>query len=446
MMAAASRPDLRGTPGASGDTYGRRRRGRPARQSSRSGQFEAGRPQADYVLEVGPEAILHAAWRLTSGGRSAVRTRNGDAYRVIYVGRPSDGPDPDFRDAVLQAPDGVLIRGDIEIHVRASGWREHGHGRDRRYNGAVFHVASEGQDEARNSAGAAIPLVLFGPDSSDAAAGRGDAETAAGGPELADLLPRMTLAEAGDHRFLARSSGFQVALRHEDPDEVMWSAVLDGLGYARNRKAFRQLANRLPWATLARACDRQQAEAIEPVLLWAAGFGPRPATGTDAGRIADRISLTGSLPQWAVAAGRPLNRPERRLSAFSELVARWKSPGGPATCLEGVMLADPRPVALVDALTVGAAPGERSLPGRGRAAVIVVNSVLPAIHAIALEAGRWHVVESCLALYRTFPKLPSNSVERESVRILQQLGRTEKVRGARGQQGLIYLYRALTTR
>jgi hypothetical protein len=35
-----------------------------------------------------------------------------------------------------------VFRGDIEIHVRESDWRAHGHDADTRYNGAVLHVVA----------------------------------------------------------------------------------------------------------------------------------------------------------------------------------------------------------------------------------------------------------------------------------------------------------------
>ncbi|MBM3959099.1 MAG: DUF2851 family protein [SAR202 cluster bacterium] len=444
MLAASSRSRPRRAAQHAATGLGTRRRGSPDQHPLAQPRV-ADPPPAEYVLEVGPEAVLHAAWRLAAGGTGAVRTRDGNAYRVIYVGRPSDGPGPDFRDAVLQAPGGELIRGDIEIHVRAAGWHEHGHGTDRRYNGVVFHVASEGRSDAVNSSGTIIPLVVLPAVNSNEDAGpEGLAQAARG---LSDLVPDISVAEAGDHRFLAKSSGFQVALRLHRPDDVIWAAVLEGLGYSRNRRGFRQLAARLPWSTLAEACPGYTAEAIEPVLWWASGLGTLPAPGTPSGDAAARIGrLPGASPEWATAVGRPQNRPEYRIRAAAVLAERWMSAGGPAACLEDQVLAAPRPRRLIEALTVRGAPGERSPMGAARASVIVINCVLPALHAIALEAGRWHVVERCLATYRVFPRLPSNSVERESLRILAQLGRSERVRGARGQQGLIYLYRSLTTR
>ena len=70
--------------------------------------------------------------------------------------------------------------------------------------------------------------------------------------------------------------------------------------------------------------------------------------------------------------------------------------------------------------------------------------MLPAVHAIAGRAGRWHVHERSLALFRDHPKTPENAVTREMRRLLKERGKAQKISTAREQQGLIYLYRTMT--
>lgn len=418
-----------------------------------------GRPVA--AADSRTEALLHKAWRRLVDGNGLVRARAGGHFRVIYAGRSSDGPGPDFRDAVLQSADGRLLRGDVEIHVRASGWYEHGHQHDRRYNGVIFHVASEGEADAINAAGMRIPLLILDrlavaslpsadlrqaasvPDSDECMSASMSPEPSS----VAAMLPRVSLGEAGDRRFLAKSSGFQVALKTRNRDDVMWSAVLEGLGYARNRKGFRGLGSRVSWGTLASSCEglRLSTSEIQLLLLWAAGLAGRPLHASAAGRAAERLApLPGARPQWIRAVGRPANHPSRRIAGAAYLAHRWLSEGGPAASLEGAVLAASGPRELVAALVVNGESRDSSYLGRGRAATIVVNSVLPCLHAIAFDAGRWHLAERCVALYRAHPKLPENGIERETRTLLNTVGRTSVVAGARDQQGLLYVYRALT--
>jgi len=364
-----------------------------------------------------------------------MHTRDGDAYRVLYPGRPADGPGPDFRDAVLLSRDGERIRGDVEIHVRASGWSAHGHDRDPRYNGVVFHVTpgADPPGETRTESGVCIPLLALGPVLKARAAPRVRAPR---------VLPDVTLAEAGDRRFLAKSAGLVLEMRQTGPDQALYSAVLDCMGYSRNRRGFRQMAARVPWPLLARvaapgaASDAVAPEGVAAVLLWAGGFGSRPP-GVRA--------LAGRPPRWAAAHGRPDNAPRRRIRGAAALMERFLRAGGPLEAFASAVNGAHSARDMVEVLTVGAPAGEtRALVGSGRAAEISVNAVLPGIHAWAALTANRALEERCLGLYRTHPKIPENALTREARRLLATEGRRPLVRGAREQQGLIYLYRALS--
>jgi hypothetical protein len=82
---------------------------------------------------------------------------------MLPGGRPGGSLGPDFTDAVVERDDGVVFCGDIEIHVRESDWRAHGHHKDPRYNGVVLHVVaaeSEGRP-AIGATGASISLLAL---------------------------------------------------------------------------------------------------------------------------------------------------------------------------------------------------------------------------------------------------------------------------------------------
>jgi len=59
-------------------------------------------------------------------------------------------------------------------------------------------------------------------------------------------------------------------------------------------------------------------------------------------------------------------------------------------------------------------------------------------------ADRWDVTEKALRLYRDHPKLPTNAVTREMALVLESRNPDLKIKGAREQQGLILMYRAMT--
>src|SRR5919206_3868284 len=86
------------------------------------------------------EAALAAAWEGGTHGLRALVDDGGRRLWVVFPGRRWGGPGPDFRGAVLAVSDGTLVRGDIEVHRRASGWADHRHAADPAYDGVVLHV------------------------------------------------------------------------------------------------------------------------------------------------------------------------------------------------------------------------------------------------------------------------------------------------------------------
>ncbi len=72
------------------------------------------------------ERALLRLWSNACNLADGLVTEDGRRLRVIYLGRYSGRVGPDFRDSVLADEQGNLIRGDIEIHLDSTGWRQHG--------------------------------------------------------------------------------------------------------------------------------------------------------------------------------------------------------------------------------------------------------------------------------------------------------------------------------
>ena len=406
------------------------------------------------------EAILQAAWRRAGEHRLTVQARDGHTYRVLYPGRPGPGRGPDFLDAVLEREDGTRLCGDIEVHVRPGGWRDHGHGSDRRYNGVVLHVAYlDGGPETENAAGVRVPLLVLGPaniQQIQKAAWGHEAPAVHVAPSLqpqteiqmgpADApyapapMPFMDLGAAGDHRFLAKSAGLAMEARRVGPDQTLYAAVIECLGYPRNRGQFRKFSARLTWGLLSSGLAPSGARTVDEFrarLLWAAGFAPKPAGAP---------SIAGRAPEWDLPGGRPDNHPKRRISGAAALAARWHADGGPVAALSRAVTEASGPEAVLALLRVTEDGADaRALIGQGRAGDMAVNAVLPGLHALARLRGDGALASRCLELYRTWSKLPENAITKEARSLLAGQGLRPDVRGAREQQGLHLLYRAMTS-
>ncbi len=381
-----------------------------------------------------PEQELVQLWHGQHLPSNALATRHGGPLRVVYRGRLSSGPGPDFRDAVIEGPEGELLHGDVEVHVRASGFRHHGHGRDPAYDAVVLHLVWE-DDEGEDTllpCGRRAPVVALAPwfqrrrqelahllRRPDAWREPCFSALARLGPEaVGDVLDRL-----GDLRFRQKAEGFRRALSAEAADQVLYAAVLEALAYGGQREAFARLAHELPYhGLLAAAAGRPGAEAaarLETMLLAAAGLASFPAPSL-----------------WRPRCRRPANHPRRRLAGAARLLAR--APSGLAAYARACLTPEVSPAAAVRAWMVAGEDGTAALVGRGRAIEILVNAVLPFLAAGGAGADGT-IQERALALFHRLPAAGGYGVTAHLERALAPSGGRRLTGSARRQQGLLWL-------
>ncbi len=385
-----------------------------------------------------------ALWRLWSNAHNlaeGLMTEDGRRLRVVYPGRYSTRAGPDFRDAVLADEHGDLIRGDVEVHLDSSGWRQHGHHVDRNYNGVVLHVVlhPKGAVVTGQQSKGAVPVASIAPLADELEHARSPETPPTSSAEMAETLDR-----AGDQRFLSKSRGFQQELRRIDREQVLYEGLMEALGYATNRKGFRELARLATWPTLALLRTEPSGTriaAVKAILLKASGL-LHLAVDEDEEQalrgLAKGLTPVGSMPldSWRLFRVRPANHPARRVLGAVQLVDRYLGTGLSLGLKKVVESGKAK--ALTDALEV------RPYVGQSRAREMAVNVVLPYFHALSGLTRRGES-SSILELYRRYPRLPDNDITREMVGLLAARGDEVKIKGARRQQGLIEMYRTMTS-
>jgi hypothetical protein len=330
------------------------------------------------------ERALAQLWQDQTFPAEALTTTAGERLRVVYRGRRTGGPGPDFRDALIAAPGG-LLRGDVELHVRSSDFRRHGHHLDGAYAAVVLHLVFA-DDEAGETAlpgGGEARVVSLGAwvDGRAQEIERWLERPALWREPCFSALSRQgaaavaaTLDRLGDMRFRARAAAFARQDSGADAEAVLWQALLEALAFGGDREGFRELARRVPWATLSAELRMLQ---------------PGERTGAAHGRLAARDAMTGTG-----RPARPGNRAEDRLRGAAALAARFADRGLLDALEAAVHRAEGNaPGAVIRLLTV---PG---LVGRPRALELLANAVLPLLASL----GKEPLARRAEALYQALP-------------------------------------------
>ncbi len=328
-----------------------------------------------------PERLLQAIWQHQRLLREQLKTVDGQPVRILHPGFRSAEGGPDFRGAVVAVDEAPPQSGDVEVDLRSSGWRAHGHDRNPAFKNVILHVIWESERPAPG-APPVLPLrqVLDAP--------LGELSLWLGG-EAAESLPeelrgkcceplrglaperlQELLHQAAQVRLQSKAAQFQARARQAGWEQALWEGLFRALGYKHNVWPMQRLAELRPrWATFGekpagRGGARQptggretedgglrtgtpypdEALTVQARLFGISGLLPveltRAHTGTDQylrqiwdqwWRERDAFSdciLPHSL--WHLYGLRPANHPQRRLA----LASRWALAANLAARLE----------------------------------------------------------------------------------------------------------------
>ena len=427
-------------------------------------------------------------WQHLLRDKTELTADGGESIRVIYPGRANDGQGADFRDAVIATKRG-LVKGDIEIHVRSSDWRTHQHHQNPLYNRVILHVVMRHDSQAATHLGngRSIPTLAL----DKYLANRDNQRPNPVHPRPVLNMPCSTrrdslstdmvaefLDSSGGKRFLAKVAKFKADIARQGPGQSLYQEIMGALGYAKNKLPFLELAHRLPVHILEsvsqnKASDEKLLTRLQALLLGTAGLLPsqrqyRHQENELDDRFVDtlerlwasfHLSEAMSPDAWDMFRVRPANFPVRRIAAMSHLVLRCREKG---LLAETVNMIEEAPMSrgrhrLEAGLVVtsnsywgthfdlgsGIRIDNSPLLGKGRAADIVVNVLLPFTFAWGRLNSHPELEQKSHGLYQSYPKLAVNAVEQHMIR---QLGlNSSLVNSARRQQGLIHIYNTLCT-
>lgn len=104
------------------------------------------------------EKILHYIWKFQKFKTRKIRTKCGKVLSIKNVGLHNKNAGPDFLNACIEIGE-IHWYGQVEIHVNASDWYQHGHQDDDAYNNVILHAVWHHDADIYRKDKSIIPVV-----------------------------------------------------------------------------------------------------------------------------------------------------------------------------------------------------------------------------------------------------------------------------------------------
>jgi hypothetical protein len=447
-----------------------------------------------------PERLVQAIWQHQRLRRGELKTAGGESVRVYHPGFANLEGGPDFRGAVLQIGADAPRSGDVEVDLRAGGWRAHGHDRNPNFRNVLLHVVWEDGIDAATLATRPNdrkpephPVILSLKNVLDAPLAelslsleneslRSLPESLRGkccAPlrELGEKEILRLLDEAARNRLENKAAQLRARAKSAGWEQALWENLFRALGYKHNVWPMQHLAEQR--TSLQAATDAVTAGHAGPVpapdaldgallhlqarLLGMSGLLPdeltRAQKSTDnyVRRIWDiwwreRHAFSDViLPRaaWRFHGLRPANHPSRRLALASHWLAdmnfisnleKWISQ-------ESVELMQVLQIKRDDYWswhwTFKSPRLKRPQPllGGARVTDLAVNVILPWLWIRAVEGGSEKVKDEVERRYFSWPAAEDNSILKLARQRLLGTSNPKLLKTAAAQQGLIQIVR-----
>ena len=455
-----------------------------------------------------------------------LQTSDRKKIEVLDVGRLNMDGGPDFCNAKIKL-NGVTYSGDVEIHRTVFDWFQHQHQEDPRYNKVILHVVLETTANFPPtvvSCGRRIPILELGRFLSDSIHAIWQKAILDERAKNLQTIPcfhynDVILPEALDHWLvklaverlelkLRRFEGRLQQLAHErrmmlhewrrpygshpfegELDEIpqhlreltqkdysskelweqlLYEGIMEGLGYAKNRRPFLRLAENLTLKNIVYLTHPPADSAVESLLFGVANLLPKSKTLPEK-EARQYVRLLRShwkelRPQyrgeilhpadWQFFPTRPFNFPTLRLAAACTIVKKILEDDlfrSIVQVLKSAIPATKKASTLRRLFTIETndfwkhhynfqktASTVVTALGATRIREIIINTVLPIGLLYARIFKDTHVREGVLDLYRSLPAMEYNSVIRLMER--QLLKNRLPLTNVDRQQALIHLY------
>lgn len=286
------------------------------------------------------EAFIQLVWQLGYFDKTTWTTAAGDPVEVYHPGRLNEDAGPDFKGARLKIG-GLQWHGDVELHLKASGWQQHRHQLDGAYNGVVLHVVLEDDGvPALRQDGTQVPAASL--------QGRIRPDVCQRYEQLLESLKaipcetqigsvrtitKLSMLDRSLMQRLQRKAKTVLALlaqNNNDWEETAWQLLARGFGFKKNTDTLAVLSQRMPYKVLLK--HAASAAQLEALLFGMSGLLQNAAPHAWVSKLQQEWQLLKhkwslqekvlNPDQWLFSRLRPANFPSLRMAQLAALLQR----------------------------------------------------------------------------------------------------------------------------
>lgn len=286
------------------------------------------------------EALLHTIWKYRLLLQQEFTGTRGETIRVIAVGEHNHDSGPDFFNAKISI-NGILLVGNVEIHIKTSDWLRHDHQHDKAYNNLVLHVVYEHDTELQQNREFNVSVLELKPlvkeslvetyrelELSSQVVPCGKSISSVPAIYWASWLDRLAV-----ERLERKASYMAHVFEYSGNDlaETLYIMLCRNFGFKINHEAFELLAKSLPYTILKRYADNILR--LEALLFGVAGLLDEPFEDSYPRLLQNEFELLRHKHQliplrkeiWKFSKTRPVNFPTIRLSQLAHLFFKSQS-------------------------------------------------------------------------------------------------------------------------
>ena len=283
---------------------------------------------------------MHTIWKYRLLQQQEFTGTRGEAIRVVAVGEHNHNSGPDFFNAKISI-NGILLAGNVEIHVKTSDWLRHDHQHDKAYNNLVLHVVYEHDAELQQNQEFNVSVLelkqLVKPSLLDAYRELEHSRQVIPCGKSIGAVPDFHWTSWLERLAVERLERKASYMAHvfgysgNDLEETLYIMLCRNFGFKINDDAFELLAKSLPYSILKRYADNLLR--LEALLFGVAGLLDEPFEDAYPRLLQNEFELLRHKHQliplrkeiWKFSKTRPVNFPTIRLSQLAYVFFKSQS-------------------------------------------------------------------------------------------------------------------------